>query len=1267
MLIHERPLLRAARLLYVLRLALTGADLPVHCLQPEVAGGWTFFLGASEPRETPPPCGHEAPDRNADHLEQPPEKLLAASSAAERVELELRSPDSAWRLHDSGTLSRAGHWTMVYDEGFEVTLDARVFFAFSAYQSRNSASSIESDMFSGNDDSAAYESLCSRTLLGWYREPDPDALGSHRWGCYRGEQHWKEARPGMPVPAVSTAALAPVATSRSQKPPHAVAPNALATAATAATAAAVAAATAATAPHPTSPSADTAAASAREGLGLTVAAASYDPSAVAKLAAAEAAAEAREVDAMGSSAGDGGASGVALHAALAARAANIPAPAAAGTPAASAEAAAAFALRSAIAGDTRPAASLWTAGAASPHATADVIATPLLTLHRPWRSRLVIAPNVLLKARTSEADSSWDGVSEPNGAVGGGSIDGGSVDNSLLRYSSSLLRTAANTSIAVVRSRPDSNSVAAARQREVGAGSRGDTHRHRRRRRRRRRRRAKQGAAASSSSQQPTTPLNGRLAPSWLELSASSWTLQQMQEWVAAINRGETLGDATPGKARDGDQGDRGGVGGSHRKVRRSWRARAYPQFADRPLSELQILAGGYLHHPPPHYPQPPRGEAADDNQWRGAATDERGQAEGQPSAQKMALDADVAPEMSLMQILEAQPATGAGAEAKAVAETEKRLGEQLIEYVKGVDSGDSGDEEEVGGSDDEEDDAHDGDDGEGGDELGKIGRVIGSITGNAVKAAGGSGSGGKHAGGEAAGDTAAASERVRSRRSREDVSDLPRSLDWRRIDGTNWDKGARRYQGLCGSCYAIAAVEMLEARVRVRSNGTLPTPRLSVASITQCSRYNQGCDGGYPYLAMKHGQDVGVALTDCVPDTPGSDNALRRKQCDLDAACAVRVSSYGYVGGYYGGGTERAMMEALLGGPIVTSFYVPGDFMMYGEGVYHAEDRADGDMDGPGLRAPSSLYADGVQPWRKTAHSVLLVGWGEEPPNEGAGSYDEHGGYVAAIGPERYWICRNSWGKEWGEAGYFRIRRGTDECAVESMAVVAEPDMGSPALDRGSATAAATATATIATASSARPRTFAPVGAAAAAAAAFNATVPVARQAIAIAAATVSAGTPSPRVRARKGAGDGNALLPEQLPPNALAQPAATSARPAATAAQPATTAPATMPANPTPLPFIEELVPGQAGAAEAAEARGDFSNGEDRESVKAAEAAETANGDVSPAGSAMVPGAIDETLTASLPVGESRADSGAGDGPVTDDPMPPENNEKFGWSWGG
>ena len=50
-----------------------------------------------------------------------------------------------------------------------------------------------------------------------------------------------------------------------------------------------------------------------------------------------------------------------------------------------------------------------------------------------------------------------------------------------------------------------------------------------------------------------------------------------------------------------------------------------------------------------------------------------------------------------------------------------------------------------------------------------------------------------------------------------------------------------------------------------------------------------------------------------------------------------------------------------------------------------------------------------------------MLVGWGEEDG-------------------QKFWKLLNSWGDDWGEKGFFRIRRGSDECAVESMAEAAVP-----------------------------------------------------------------------------------------------------------------------------------------------------------------------------------------------------------------------------------
>ena len=46
--------------------------------------------------------------------------------------------------------------------------------------------------------------------------------------------------------------------------------------------------------------------------------------------------------------------------------------------------------------------------------------------------------------------------------------------------------------------------------------------------------------------------------------------------------------------------------------------------------------------------------------------------------------------------------------------------------------------------------------------------------------------------------------------------------------------------------------------------------------------------------------------------------------------------------------------------------------------------------------------------------HAVTLVGYG----------------YDSTYGLD-YWIVKNSWGSNWGESGYFRIRRGNNVCGV--------------------------------------------------------------------------------------------------------------------------------------------------------------------------------------------------------------------------------------------
>lgn len=53
---------------------------------------------------------------------------------------------------------------------------------------------------------------------------------------------------------------------------------------------------------------------------------------------------------------------------------------------------------------------------------------------------------------------------------------------------------------------------------------------------------------------------------------------------------------------------------------------------------------------------------------------------------------------------------------------------------------------------------------------------------------------------------------------------------------------------------------------------------------------------------------------------------------------------------------------------------------------------------------------------------TVKLIGWG------------------VGRGGVRYWLAANSWGTTWGENGFFKIRRGNNECLFEDYFVGGKP-----------------------------------------------------------------------------------------------------------------------------------------------------------------------------------------------------------------------------------
>jgi cathepsin C len=236
------------------------------------------------------------------------------------------------------------------------------------------------------------------------------------------------------------------------------------------------------------------------------------------------------------------------------------------------------------------------------------------------------------------------------------------------------------------------------------------------------------------------------------------------------------------------------------------------------------------------------------------------------------------------------------------------------------------------------------------------------------------------------------------------DVSDLPEKWDWRDVDGVNY-LFEPQDQGQCGSCYAFATIDMIQTRIAIKSRNRLRR-RLAVQDILSCGKYSQGCKGGFPYLAAKYVNDFGVSTQSCMPYRASTGRCMANKSCARTNRAYIK--GYRYVGGYFGGCTERAMMlEIMRNGPIALGFEVSQQLMHYSKGVFVA--------------VPDLV---GRSKWQPSNHAVLAIGWGKTETGV------------------PYWIAKNSWGHSWGESGYFRIVRGRDAANFESMAVAADVEV---------------------------------------------------------------------------------------------------------------------------------------------------------------------------------------------------------------------------------
>ncbi|KAJ4717328.1 Cysteine proteinase [Melia azedarach] len=204
-------------------------------------------------------------------------------------------------------------------------------------------------------------------------------------------------------------------------------------------------------------------------------------------------------------------------------------------------------------------------------------------------------------------------------------------------------------------------------------------------------------------------------------------------------------------------------------------------------------------------------------------------------------------------------------------------------------------------------------------------------------------------------------------------VKNLPKAVDWRK-------KGAVtrvKYQGKCGGCWAFSAVAAVEGINQI-TTGNLTS--LSEQQLIDCDKRNRGCKGGLMHRAFQYIISNGGIHKE--EDYPFQGNQLTCMKNLVGEV--VTISDFDYVPRK----DESSLLQALANQPVSVAIEAGGssrDFMHYSGGVFTGYCGTNLD------------------------HGVTAVGYGT----------DKETGLD-------YIIVKNSWGSNWGEGGYIRMKRNT-------------------------------------------------------------------------------------------------------------------------------------------------------------------------------------------------------------------------------------------------
>ncbi|XP_074093331.1 tubulointerstitial nephritis antigen isoform X1 [Macrotis lagotis] len=227
-----------------------------------------------------------------------------------------------------------------------------------------------------------------------------------------------------------------------------------------------------------------------------------------------------------------------------------------------------------------------------------------------------------------------------------------------------------------------------------------------------------------------------------------------------------------------------------------------------------------------------------------------------------------------------------------------------------------------------------------------------------------------------------------------------------------------------CAASWAFSTASVAADRIAIQSNGRY-TDNLSPQNLISCCVKNQhGCKGGSIDKAWWYLRKRGLVSHACYPlfkdqifNNNGCDMASRSdgrgkrhatKPCPNNIEKSNRI--YQCSPPYRVSSNETEIMKEIMqNGPVQAIMQVHEDFFHYKGGIYRHVNN---------IKDESEKYQN------LRTHAVKLTGWGVLRGAQGR--------------KEKFWIAANSWGKSWGENGYFRILRGVNESDIEKLIIAA-------------------------------------------------------------------------------------------------------------------------------------------------------------------------------------------------------------------------------------